>query len=175
MAAGALLACAVQQPLPDALPDRSRPVEANGICLLDLDGPGRSGRKDTPKQMLGNFGQPLRPIGGARRHRAGVGNRVAKDRFPIFRGHRIARTRIRRPTGLPADGSSKLLHLLRGRTLSASSQMLGTQTGPESRFVDFREGHNTKKRKKRRNSASLTHLVSMVSMTNQYGRHANGK
>ena len=51
-------------------------VEANGVGLLDFDGPAAAGAGH-PQNMLGNFGQPQRPDRWARRHRAGVGERVA--------------------------------------------------------------------------------------------------
>jgi hypothetical protein len=65
--------------------------------------------------MLWNFGQPQRPDGGARRQRAGAGERVPEDGFPVFGRHRVARARGRCPAGLPADRSGQLFHLLRGR------------------------------------------------------------
>jgi hypothetical protein len=44
MAPGPLLACVVEQSLSDVLPGRFWPVEADGIGLLDLDGPGTPAR-----------------------------------------------------------------------------------------------------------------------------------
>ena len=80
------LAGIVQQPLSDILPDRLCAVKPNGIGLLDFDDPAAAGAGD-PQNMLGNFGQPQRPDGRARRHRAGAGERVPQDGFPVFGRH----------------------------------------------------------------------------------------
>ncbi len=51
----------VQQALADVLPDRVRTVEADGIGLLDFDGPAAAAAAD-PQYMLGNFRQPQRAV-----------------------------------------------------------------------------------------------------------------
>ena len=75
MAAGALPAGVVQQPLPDVLPDRRLSVETDGIGLLDLDDPAAAGARH-PEDMLGDFWQAQLPDRLARRFGPCAGARV---------------------------------------------------------------------------------------------------
>jgi len=80
---GSLLAGVVQQALAHVLPNRLWAGQADRIRLLDLDDPAAAGARH-PQNILGNFGQPLRPDGRSGAIRSGVGARVA-GRIPSIR------------------------------------------------------------------------------------------
>jgi len=112
VAAGALLAGVIQQPLSDILPERVRTIEAGGVDLLDLDDPGAAAAAH-PQNMLRNLAQPQRPSGGA--HRPGLGARVVQERLPVFWRQIIVRSQSWPRRHLSADDSGHLFHLLGSR------------------------------------------------------------
>jgi len=74
----------------------------------------------------------------------GVGKGVPQDGIPVFGGHGIARARSRYPTGLPADGSGKLLHLLRARHAPTCGSIHSTNRTYQEHRVESADGRNPK-------------------------------
>jgi hypothetical protein len=96
MAPGALLARVVEQTLSDILPDRLRPVETNGVSLLNLDDAGATPAGHPQQAALDFRKRPLSHLGAGR-----AGARILEQRIPIFGRKRRIRSCSRRgrPSG----------------------------------------------------------------------------
>jgi hypothetical protein len=101
VAAGALLARAIEQPLANLFPDRLRTVKPDRVDRLDFDGPLAAAARnpnhmalDLGQPPLTGWGGPLEAARGSRRTDGEIstsayappfGNRFERDRFALLR------------------------------------------------------------------------------------------
>ncbi|MGY4372663.1 hypothetical protein ACVWZ3_000302 [Bradyrhizobium sp. i1.3.6] len=123
MPAGALLACVVEQPLRDVLPDRVAAIQSDCIGGLDFHGPLAAAAGDAQDVTLNFRKTPLPHLGSGR-----LGARIFEDRFPVFGRERRVWSR----------SSGQFFHLLWGRHAPARgsighSELLGEHKVNKSR------------------------------------------